>query len=217
MREPIDLSRYFWRNAAAITVSEFFWGLGLPIILESTFVTIFLTSVGASNSEIGITGSIFSICFAIFPFAASYLTANMPYKRGPTIYIQLIPSVAVMLMGAFYWFFGTKENAYPVFLLFYAAFAAGLALTVPVWQNFVVKIFTPKDSVRGMSIMMIGQNSAKLISGTLMTFALSYAAMGIKSAGIFFFLSGSVFFIGSCCFIFARENRGNGLPAAPPA
>jgi len=81
-----------------------------------------------------------------------------------------------------------------------------LAATIPVWQNFVVKIFMPWDSVRGISIMMFAQNSAKLLSGVLLTFAMGAAGMGLVSAGMVFFLAGVLFFIGSFCYAFAREN-----------
>jgi hypothetical protein len=207
MAQSTDLDRYFLRNAVSTSVGEFLWGLGLPIILESTFVPVFLSSVGASNAQIGITGTIFSFSMAFVPFSAVYFTSRMPYKKGPTVWLQVIPAISIILLGVYYVFFGTPRLAYPVFIFFYSWFAAGLAATIPVWQNFVVKIFTPRDSVRGISIMMISQNSAKLLSGVVLTFAIGAAGMSLASAGMVFLLAGAAFFIGSFSYAFARENR----------
>ncbi len=207
MAQSEDLSKYFFRNAVSTSVGEFLWGLGLPIILESTFVPVFLTSVGASNSQIGITATIFSFSMAFMPFLAVYLTSRIPYKKGPTVWLQVIPSISIILLGLYYLFFGTLRFAYPVFIFFYSWFAVGLAATIPVWQNFVVKIFVPRDSVRGISMMMFAQNSAKLLSGVVLTFAIGAAGMGLGSAGMVFLLAGVLFLIGSFGYVFARENR----------
>ncbi len=206
MAQSADLSKYFFRNAVSTSVGELLWGLGLPILLESTFVPVFLTSVGASNSQIGITGTIFSLSMAFLPFLAVYLTSRIPYKKGPTVWLQVIPSISIILLGLYYLSFGTPKFAYPVFIFFYSWFAVGLAATIPVWQNFVVKIFVPEDSVRGISILMFAQNFAKLLSGVLLTFAIGAVGMGLASAGMVFFLAGVLFLIGSFCYAFTREN-----------
>jgi len=207
MAQSTDLGKYFLRNAVSTSAGEFLWGLGLPIILESTFVPVFLTSVGASNSQIGMTGTIFSFSMAFIPFLAVYLTSRIPYKKWPTVWLQVIPSISIILLGLYYLFFGTPRFAYPIFIFFYSWFAVGLAATIPVWQNFVVKIFMPWDSVRGISIMMFAQNFAKLLSGVVLTFAIGAVGMSLASAGMVFFLAGVLFLIGSFGYAFARENR----------
>ena len=47
MDSPKD--RYFRRNVFGVSVVEFLWGLGFPIVLESTFLQLFLKSLGASS------------------------------------------------------------------------------------------------------------------------------------------------------------------------
>jgi len=199
--------KYFWQNALGASFSEFLWGLGLPVVLESTFVTVFLSYSGVSNSEIGLVGMILSISFAIAPFFSAYFTSRMPYKKAPTIWLQVFPSISIMLLGLCYIFFGKHNSVYPVFILFYSLFSIGLASTVPVWQNYIVKIFTPKNCVRGISIIMIGQNIGKLLGGTILAIFLASVKMSIYNAGIIFLLSGTAFLVGSLCFIITRENK----------
>ena len=48
---------YFRRNVFGVASVEFFWGLGFPIVLESTFLQLFLKHLGASSFVIGIVPS----------------------------------------------------------------------------------------------------------------------------------------------------------------
>jgi len=207
MQKETGLEKYFTRNALTISAGEFLWGLGLPVILESTFIPVFLSTMGVSNSRIGLTGMIFSISIAVIPLFAAYMTARMPYKKGPTVWLQVIPSAAVMCLGIYYIYFGVNKGSYPVFIIFYSLFAMGLAATIPVWQNFIVKIFTPGNSIRGISWMMISHNCAKLLSGTILAFIIGAVGMDLSYGGWFFFLTGLVFMTGSLVYFFARENR----------
>ncbi len=201
----IDLKKYFWRNVLAISISEFFWGIGLPVILESTFVPLFLTKVGATNLEIGFTGSIFNVSIAIFPFISAYFSSKLEYKRAINVWLQIIPSLAVMLLGLSYFLFTDLRHVYYIFIFFYSLFSIGLALSSPVWQNYVVKIFAPEDSIKGMSFMMFSQNVAKLLSGFILLIFVSNFGVNLKSAGIVFFASGIMFLVGSFCFFFTKE------------
>ena len=111
MHENTDLDRLFTRNTFVISLGEFLWGLGLPVILESTFIPVFLSTMGVSNSRIGLTGMIFSISIAVIPLFAAYMTARMPYKKGPTVWLQVIPSAAVMCLGIYYIYFGVNKGS----------------------------------------------------------------------------------------------------------
>jgi len=207
MADHIDLNRYFLRNTLSISTGEFLWGLGLPVILESTFIPVFLTTMGVSNSRIGVTGMIFSISIAVVPSFSAYMTARMPYKKRSTVWLQVIPSAAVMFLGLYYMYFGINESAYAVFIFFYSLFAVGLSATIPVWQNFIVKIFSPQNSLRGISFMMIANNSAKLMSGMILAFITGAVGMNLSYSGAFFFFTGAVFLTGSLVYFFTRENK----------
>ena len=41
--------RYYIRNVFGISAVEFLWGLGLPVVVESTFLQLFLKNLGASG------------------------------------------------------------------------------------------------------------------------------------------------------------------------
>jgi MFS family permease len=202
-----DLKKYFRRNAAAISAGEFLWGIGLPVVMESTFVTVFLSILGATNTQIGLSGLAMSVSFAIVPLFAAFFTSKMPYKKGPTVWLQVIASAGIIFMGLAYIFTGSNRNAYIIFILFYSFFAVGISSTIPVWQNFIVKIFTPSDSIRGMSIMMFAQNSAKLISGFILALVIGKTGISVRTAGFAFLIAGLTFLAGSLAYAYAKENR----------
>ncbi|MGC8765494.1 MAG: MFS transporter [Brevinematia bacterium] len=209
MRGDVDIKKFFWLNVFAISISEFFWGLGLPIILESTFVPLFLTETGATNFQIGLTGSIFNISIAIFPFISAYFASKLEYKKAINVWLQVIPSVAIMLLGLSYIIYTGSRYIYSTFIFFYSLFSIGIALSFPVWQNYVVKIFAPEDSIKGMSFMMISQNVAKVVSGFLLLFFITHYGINKGSAGIIFLFSGFVFLVGSLCFFLTKEQKDN--------
>ncbi len=205
----VDLKKYFARNAAAISSGEFLWGLGLPVVMESTFVTVFLSFAGATNTQIGLSGLVLSVSFAAVPLFAAFSTSKMPYKKGPTVWLQVIASAGIIFLGLAYILAGSKSNAYMIFIIFYSFFAVGIASTIPVWQNFIVKIFTPKDSIRGMSVMMLAQNSAKLLSGFILALTIGKSGISVYGAGFIFAAAGLLFLAGSFAYAYAVEDRDN--------
>ncbi len=56
-----DKDIYFKRNVLGVSVVEFFWGLGFPIVMESTFLQLFLKNLGASSFVIGIVPALASM------------------------------------------------------------------------------------------------------------------------------------------------------------
>jgi len=48
MSDQSDINRYYHRNVFGISAVEFLWGLGLPVVIESTFLQLFLKNMGAS-------------------------------------------------------------------------------------------------------------------------------------------------------------------------
>ena len=66
------IDTYYKRNVIGISGCEFLWGLGLPVVLESTFLQLFLKSLGASSFQIGLIpafsflgSSVFRHCFPV--------------------------------------------------------------------------------------------------------------------------------------------------------
>jgi len=205
VRENLD--RYFWQNVVGVSVGEFLWGLGLPVVIESTFITVFLTYLGVSNSEIGFVEMLSSIAFATVPFFSAYFTSKLPYKKMSVILVQILPSLSIICLGFYYIVFGSSVAGYQTFVVFYSLFSIGLAATGPVWLNYIVKIFSPERCVKGISMIMIAQNTGKLLSSFFLTLTLFHFKINSYTGGLIFFLTGTSFLLGSLCLFFTKESR----------
>ena len=67
MSAGVQKDRFFRQNVIGISSVEFLWGLGLPVVVESTFLQIFLKKLGASSFVIGLIP---------FFFYANYATSH---------------------------------------------------------------------------------------------------------------------------------------------
>jgi predicted MFS family arabinose efflux permease len=203
--KKISLDTYFLRNALGVSLSEFFWGIGIPILLESTFLQLFLAGQGASNTVIGFSGTIFSVSISIMPLFAAFFASGFQRKKMLVIVIHLFPSAAILLLGLFYFVFGAKYNTITVFLVFFLVFSITLGFTMPVWQNYIVKIFTPAKRLQGLSFMMISQNGAKLLSGIIIAGIIASFGMTLRISAYLFICTGIVFVIGSLLYFITYE------------
>jgi predicted MFS family arabinose efflux permease len=200
-----SLNTYFFRNALGVSLCEFFWGIGIPILLESTFLQLFLAGQGASNTVIGLSGTIFSISISIMPLFAAFFASGFQRKKTLVIIIHLFPSAAILLLGLFYLTFGAKYDTVAVFLVFFLVFSIALGFTMPVWQNYIVKIFTPARRLQGLSFMMISQNGAKLLSGIIIAGIIASFGMTLQVSAYLFLCTGIVFVIGSLLYVVTYE------------
>lgn len=162
MNSPKD--RYYRRNVFGVSVVEFLWGLGFPIVLESTFLQLFLKSLGASSFLIGTVPFLFIIGISCFPLFASYLSRNYRFKRPLVILLHLAAAVSVLFFGIVLLFNRDTELILPFFLIFYALFSISLGMGIPVWLNYLVRIFSESRTVPGLGYMMLFQNVGKIIS-----------------------------------------------------
>ena len=197
--------KYFRRNAASVAAVEFFWGLGFPVIIESTFLQIFLKNYGASDFLIGLVPSILILGISIFPLASSYLTRNFEFQKTVVLNLHIISSFAILFFGVFLFFVKETSMILPVFFISYVIFSLCIGLTVPLWLNFLVKIFSSGKSVQGLSIMFITQNIAKIIASVLIIKTVEACSFSLYSAAWIFLGSGVSFLIGSFFFIFTKE------------
>ena len=197
--------KYFKRNAASVAIVEFFWGLGFPVILESTFLQIFLKNNGASDFLIGLVPSILILGISIFPLLSSYLTRNHEFKKKIVLNLHIISSCSTLIFGVFLFFVKDETLILPAFFISYVIFSVCIGLTFPVWLHFLVKIFSEKKSVQGLSIMYLAQNIAKVIASIFIIKIVEIFSFSLTSAAWIFLCSGISFLIGSLCFIFTRE------------
>ncbi len=207
----LSSDQFFRRNASGVALVEFFWGLGFPVIIESTFLQIFLKRLGASDFQIGLVPAILMTGISLFPLFSSYLTRNYETKRPIVLGLHVVSSLAVLSFGVFLFFVRNQAFIIPAFFISYVVISGCIGLTFPVWLNFLVKIFSPGKSVKGLAIMYTAQNSSKIISSLFIIKVVASYAFSLASAAWIFLTAGLFLLVGSFCFLLTRE-----LPAAEP-
>ncbi len=195
----------FVRNTAGISAVEMMWGFGLPVVIDSAFLQIFMRKSGASNFEIGLIPTIFFIGTSVFPLFSSFLTTRVKLKRNAVTLTHIVSSLSMLLFGTFLLLFGTPSNTIIAFFISYSVFSISIGLTLPVWMNFLVKIFSPRQNVKALSVMMISQNLAKILASLALTEMVEKFAFSLRASGSIFIAVGIVFFVGSFGFLIVRE------------
>ena len=201
--KPID--SYYKRNVLGISSVEFIWGLGIPVVIESTFLQLFIKSLGGSTFAIGLIPTLFFIGSSIFALFSSYLTSGMQFKRTAVTVLHLISGLSLLLFGAFLYFFGHVNYVLLVFFFSYSVFTLSLGMTLPVWLNYLVEILSEEKSVSGIAFMLIAQNCAKLIGALVILKVVDNYAFSINSSAVIFIVVGALFSIGSLFFLITKE------------
>lgn len=206
---------YFLQNVFGISAVEFFWGLGLPVVVESTFLQLFLKKIGASNLAIGLIPTFFFIGSSIFALMSSYVTEPLIFKRKAVILLHLVCSVSLLLFGGALFLLNTSDYLLILFFLCYGIFCICIGMTLPVWLSYLVNILSEKKSVTGLAYMNILQNMGKLISSILILKFVEAYAFSMQSSALIFLLVGVLFGIGSLFFFFTKElpSHHSTLPA----
>jgi len=199
------IDTYYKRNVIGISGCEFLWGLGLPVVLESTFLQLFLKSLGASSFQVGLIPAFAFLGSSVFALISSYFTAGLAFKRGAVIYLHLISGMSLVFFGSILLFFGEHAPVLMIFFVSYAVFSICVGMTVPVWLNYLVNIFSEERAFSGLGYMMIAQNIARLTSGLLIVkFVAKYSFSQTASGGIFLTV-GLLFCLGSLFFLVTKE------------
>ena len=199
------LDHYYRQNVFGISAAEFVWGLGLPVVVESTFLQLFVKSLGGSGLALGMIPVFFFIGISIFALLASYLTDGLVFKRRSVIVLHLISGMSLLLFGLLLTIMGPGPHVLMVFFGCYAVFSICVGMTLPVWLNYLVKIFSEEKSVSGLATMMIAQNAAKLISSLAILKVVERYAFDLSASAVVFLAVGGLFVLGSLCFLFTRE------------
>ncbi len=199
------LDRYYKRNVFGISSVEFIWGLGLPVVIESTFLQLFVKSIGGSSFAIGLIPTFFFAGSSFFTIFSSYLTSGMQYKRNITVILHLITGTALFSFGCILYLFGRIDQILILFFISYGIFSLSLGVTVPVWLNFLVHILSEEKSVSGIAYMHIAQNCAKLIGSFVLVKVVAEYAFSVQSSALVFIAVGILFIVGSFFFLITRE------------
>jgi MFS family permease len=195
----------FTRNVLGVAAVEFLWGLGFPIVLESTFLQLFLKSQNASSFAVGIVPALFIFGISIAPLFASYLSRNRRRKRPLVIYLHVATGLAILLFGAALALFPRQSIVLPLFFFSYTVFSLCIGLTIPIWLDYLMRLFVEARVAAGLGYMMIAQNIGKIVASFfIMGFVEAYA-FSLRSSAAVFIATGLLFVAGSFCFYLTRE------------
>jgi MFS family permease len=203
-------NRFLVRNIIGITGVEMFWGLGLPVLFESTFLQIFLANMGAGSRIIGLIPAILSIGSTFFSLIAAYLTVHLVRKKKAVILASAAASLPLILYGIILFFSGRNRYFVQIFLCFYVFFSLAIGFVSPVWQNFTVKLFSEKKMFPAISVMMIGQTLSKIIGSVFIFKFVEAFSFSSKSASLIFLSVGLIFLFSSFLYVINKEVPDSG-------
>lgn len=195
----------FTRNVAGVAAVEFFWGLGFPIVLESTFLQLFLKHLGASGTVVGIVPSLLIFCISTFPLFSTYLSRNFPLKRSLVTMLHVLSGLAILVLGLLLPCTSAVEDVLLLFFTTYTVFSVCLGLTIPIWFNYLTRIFSESKTVPGLGYMMLAQNLGKIVSSYFILKVVDTYAFSLASSAWVFITTGLLFILGSLCFLLTVE------------
>ncbi len=181
--------------------------MGIPIVIESTFLQIFLRSLGASGKVIGLIPSFFFIGVALFGILAGYLTGHLENKRRVIIITHLYGSVPIPVFGLIFLLTGVTDFTLPLFLIIYACFSLGVGLVLPIWQNYLVMLFSERKIFPALAGIMFAQSVARVVSSFIILRIIQRYSMDPRSSALIFIGVGALFFIGTLFYLFTEEVR----------
>ena len=199
------IDKYYRRNVFGISSVEFLWGLGLPVVLESTFLQLFLKSLGASSFQIGLIPAFSFLGHSIFALLSSYFTEGLAFKRSAVIYLHIISGMSLILFGVGLLFFGDQSPGLFVFFICYGVFSICIGMTIPVWLSYVVNMFSEKKSYSGLGYMMLAQNIAKLSSSLFIVKFVEKYSFSLSASGGIFISVGLIFSLSAIFFLATKE------------
>ena len=209
--DDASLDRDFLRNTVGVSGVELFWGLGLPVVFESTFLQLLLRSFGASSTVIGLLPTMFSTGTAAFSLVSVYLTAKLVRRRGVVVAVHVVASLPLTALGLVLVARGEAPGILALFLVGYGAFCLGMGLLIPLWQDYVVRIFSDTRALPAMSVMLTVQSAGRLVGSYVILRVVERYAFSSGSSGVVFILVSVAFAAGSLLFLLTRE------PHAPAA
>lgn len=196
----------FLLNTTGISLVEFFWGLGLPLVLESTFLQLFLKDLGASSFVISFVPGIMFTSQALFGLISAYRTNHLARKKAAVIRFHLYPALAILLFGLFLQLTGgTHSSTLPIFFILYSIFSMGIGMTLPVWQNYFVKLFKPSQLLPAVAIMMTVQSVGRLLCSFFIADYFNSRSITPSNSAMLFIFCGLLFFFGSFAFLLTKE------------
>jgi hypothetical protein len=202
---PHPLDPHFRRNAAGISLVELLWGLGMPLIFESTFLQLFLHRLGASSLLIGLIPTMAAAGGALSSLFAWSLTSGLERKRTAVIVVHIGAALPILVFGVILGLAGIGTSTLALFLALYAVFSLIMGIVVPTWQNYIMKIFSETRAVPAMAVMMVTQSVAKLVGSLYLVRIVEKYSFSSEGASLVFIAAGILFLAGAFPFLLTAE------------
>ena len=196
---------HFIRNTAGITSVEFFWGMGMPVLIDSTFLQLFLRSLGASYFLIGLLPVFLGMSIPVFSILSAYVSGRLKSKRTSVMLYHMTAALPSALFGLYLFFFKPQEGILQLFLGMYFVFTIAIGFTLPAWQSYIVSLFSHEESMRALSVMYIVQSISKLIGSFVIYRIVARFALSVHGASMVFIFGGFILFFGALFFLITRE------------
>jgi MFS family permease len=209
------MDQYFRRNTIGISSVELCWGLGMPVVVESTFLQLFLRNLGASSFLIGLIPTFFMGGVAVFSLLSGTLTARFERKQPAVIVFHVAAALPILTFGILLSATGFTDSILLVFFCCYALFSVGVGFIFPVWQNYLVRIFTEQRAISALAVMWTTQSVAKIISSYLLLRIVEKYSFSAAGASLVFTGVGLLFVSGSFLFLITREPGGSSRDTRP--
>ena len=177
--------------------------------MESTFLQLFLKTLGASNFLIGLIPTLFFIGLSLFSLFSGMFTALLKHKKNAVMILHLFASIPMLFLGIILHFTGFTSNTLKLFFTTYTCFSIVIGLILPTWQNYLVKIYSEEKLLSGHSFMWIFQSIGKFLSGFVILKIISQFSFSSEAASIIFTLVGIVFIVGSLMFLITKETTSD--------
>ncbi len=206
----------FIRNTTGITLVEFFWGMSLPLLIESTFLQLFLRSLGASFFLIGLLPVFLGVSIPLFSLTAAFVSSRFRSMKSSVIIYHLATALPVISFGLYLWIARPEAGVLRLFLGAYLLFSMGIGFTLTTWQSYIISLFTRAESMRALSVMYIVQSCAKIAGSFVLYRTVARYALSIEGAAMVFSFGGIILFIGSLFFLLTREEHDDEETILPP-
>jgi len=122
-------------------------------------------------------------------------------------------AVPILVLGLVILVAGYSPGTLAMFLVLYACFSLAVGMILPVWQNYIMKIFSEKRAVPAMAVMATAQSLTKLAGSFFLVGVVERFSFSALGAGLVFTLAGATFLVGSFPFFLTIE----GAPSASSA
>jgi hypothetical protein len=123
-------------------------------------------------------------------------------------------ALPILLFGLTLGVTGIQTSTLGLFLILYAVFSLIMGLVLPIWQNYLMKIFSETRAVPAMAVMMITQSVAKLAGSLFLVRIVERYSFSAPGASLVFTLVGLLFLAGSLPFLLTAEEPGAGARGA---